>query len=213
MSNLKKGKSIALVSDAGTPIINDPGYYLVCCCREEDINIVPLPGACAAITALSVAGLPSNRFCYEGFLPTTRKKRLSFLESLKEESRTIIFYESTHRILDSMQDMVTIWGPNRYIVIARELTKTWESIIGAQVGKLLFWIKDDKIRSKGEIVLIVKGYEKNNNIELLSPEVLSTLKRLKYELPIKKAIAITAEIYNLKKNFIYSYILKNYDNT
>lgn len=119
LAKLQDGQSIALVSDAGTPLINDPGYHLVRRCREAGIRVVPLPGACAAITALSAAGLPSDRFCYEGFLPAKRKWRLDSLRALTQEPRTLIFYESTHRLLESMEDMVTAWGPLRYVLLAR----------------------------------------------------------------------------------------------
>lgn len=131
VAKLKEGQNIALVSDAGTPLINDPGYHLVRTCREAGIRVVPLPGPCAAIAALSAAGLPSDRFCYEGFLPAKSKGRRDALKAIEAEPRTLIFYESTHRLLDSLEDMVAVWGESRYVVLARELTKTWETIYGA----------------------------------------------------------------------------------
>ncbi len=205
LAKLREGQSIALVSDAGTPLINDPGYHLVRRCREEGIRVVPLPGACAAIAALSAAGLPSDRFCYEGFLPAKSKGRCDTLRALEQEARTIIFYESTHRLLDSLQDMVTVLGPERYVVLAREITKTWESIHGAPVGELLAWVQEDENRRKGEMVLIVEGY--HAEAEALPPEALRTLVLLQQELPLKKAAALAAEIHGVKKNALYKYAL------
>ncbi|AKC32537.1 16S rRNA (cytidine(1402)-2'-O)-methyltransferase [Candidatus Pantoea carbekii] len=206
LAKLHKGESIALVSDAGTPLINDPGYNLVRFCHQTDVPVVPLPGACAAITALSAAGLASDRFCYEGFLPAKKKARCNVLSILSNEPRTLIFYESTYRLIDSLQDMVTYWGSKRYIVLARELTKTWESIYGAPVGKLLSWVLEDKNRCKGEIVLVVEGYKIDQ--EELSVETLRTLKLLKKFLSSKDAIAITANIHSVKKNLLYKYVIK-----
>ncbi|WP_158781302.1 16S rRNA (cytidine(1402)-2'-O)-methyltransferase [Pantoea sp. BAV 3049] len=205
LAKLRDGQSIALVSDAGTPLINDPGYHLVRLCREAGINVVPLPGACAAITALSAAGLPSDRFCYEGFLPAKSKGRCDTLRTLEQEPRTLIFYESTHRLLESLQDMVTVWGPERYVVLAREITKTWESIYGAPVGELLAWVQEDENRRKGEMVLIVEGFHAEE--DALPPEALRTLALLQKELPLKKAAQLTAEIHSVKKNALYKYAL------
>lgn len=204
---LQSGKNIALVSDAGTPLINDPGYHLVNRCREQQIQVVPIPGACAAITALSAAGLPSDRFCYEGFLPAKTKARCDTLQALSQETRTLIFYESTHRIIDCLHDMVKIWGSERYIVLARELTKTWETIYGAPVANLLNWIKQDENRRKGEIVLIVEGYKPQLNE--LPLEAIRTLSLLQQELPLKKAAQLAAEIHNVKKNALYRYAIEN----
>lgn len=206
LEKLREGQSIALVSDAGTPLINDPGYHLVRLCRESGIRVVPLPGACAAITALSAAGLPSDRFCYEGFLPAKTKGRCDTLRALGQEPRTLIFYESTHRLLDSLQDMVTVLGPDRYVVLAREITKTWESIFGAPVGELLAWVLEDENRRKGEMVLIVEGYHAVE--EALPAEALRTLALLQAELPLKKAAALTAEIHGVKKNALYKHALE-----
>ncbi len=128
-------------------------------CREAGIRVVPLPGPCAAITALSAAGLPSDRFCYEGFLPAKSKGRRDALKAIEAEPRTLIFYESTHRLLDSLEDIVAVLGESRYVVLARELTKTWETIHGAPVGELLAWVKEDENRRKGEMVLIVEGHK------------------------------------------------------
>jgi len=207
LAKLREGQSVALVSDAGTPLINDPGYHLVRLCREAEIRVVPLPGACAAIAALSAAGLPSDRFCYEGFLPAKSKGRCDTLRALEQEPRTIIFYESTHRLLDSLQDMVTVLGPERYVVLAREITKTWESIHGAPVGELLAWVQEEENRRKGEMVLIVEGYHQAED-EALPPEALRTLALLQSELPLKKAAALTAEIHGVKKNALYKYALE-----
>ncbi|WP_455864221.1 16S rRNA (cytidine(1402)-2'-O)-methyltransferase [Pantoea agglomerans] len=206
IARLQEGQSIALVSDAGTPLINDPGYHLVRRCREAGIRVVPLPGACAAITALSAAGLPSDRFCYEGFLPAKSKGRCDTLRELEQEPRTLIFYESTHRLLESLQDMVTVWGPDRYVVLAREITKTWESIQGAPVGELLAWVLEDENRRKGEMVLIVEGFHAEE--DALPPEALRTLALLQKELPLKKAAQLTAEIHAVKKNALYKYALE-----
>ena len=201
IEKLQAGLSIALISDAGTPLINDPGYHLVKACRENDIKVVPIPGACAAIAALSVAGLPSDKFIYEGFLPAKSKARQDSLASLITEPRTMIFYESTHRLLETLKDMQTIFGADKQIVLAKELTKTWETIVSFPVNELIDWLNQDASRQKGEFVLIVAGYiESNKDID---PKAINTLKLLQKELPLKKAAAITAEIYGLKKNQLY----------
>ena len=206
VEKLKSGVSIALVSDAGTPLINDPGFHLVRRCRDEGIRVIPLPGACAAITALSASGLPSDRFCYEGFLPAKSKARNDVLDALIDEPRTMVFYESTHRILESLTQMRDVWGAERYVVMARELTKTWESIYGAPVGELLEWVQEDSNRIKGEIVLIVEGALQDK--EEITPQAVKTLSLLLNELPLKKAAALTAEIHHLKKNRLYQYALE-----
>ncbi|QHQ20372.1 16S rRNA (cytidine(1402)-2'-O)-methyltransferase [Pectobacterium brasiliense] len=206
LAKLQSGQSIALVSDAGTPLINDPGYHLVRRCREAGVRVVPLPGACAAITALSASGLASDRFCYEGFLPAKTKGRKDKLRELGEETRTLIFYESTHRLLDSLQDISEVLGAERYVVLAREITKTWESIHGAPVGELLAWVKEDENRRKGEMVLIVEGHQTDDSA--LSAEALRTLTLLRAELPLKKAAALAAEIHGVKKNALYRYVLE-----
>lgn len=201
IDKLKAGLSIALISDAGTPLINDPGYHLVKACRDNQIKVVPIPGACAAITALSVAGLPSDKFCYEGFLPAKSKARQDSLLTLINETRTMIFYESTHRLMDTLNDMQAIFGVDKPIVLAKELTKTWETIVSYRVGELIEWLNEDVCRQKGEFVLIVEGHSKIDNE--ITPNVINTLKLLQKELPLKKAAAITAEIYGLKKNQLY----------
>lgn len=201
IEKLKSGVSIALISDAGTPLINDPGYHLVKACRENEINVVPIPGACAAIAALSVAGLPSDKFSYEGFLPAKSKARQDYLMTLVNETRTMIFYESTHRLLDTLHDMQTVFGADKQIVLAKELTKTWETIVSYPVTQLINWLNEDIARQKGEFVLIVEGHTKTDMD--IDPNVIHTLKLLTKELPLKKAAAITAEIYGLKKNQLY----------
>ncbi len=201
IEKLQAGISIALISDAGTPLINDPGYHLVKACRENGIKVVPIPGACAAIAALSVAGLPSDKFIYEGFLPAKSKARQDSLASLITEPRTMIFYESTHRLLETLKDMQTIFGANKQIVLAKELTKTWETIVSFPVNELIDWLNQDASRQKGEFVLIVAGYTESNKD--IDPKAINTLKLLQKELPLKKAAAITAEIYGLKKNQLY----------
>ncbi|MCX8582046.1 16S rRNA (cytidine(1402)-2'-O)-methyltransferase [Gilliamella sp. B3482] len=201
IEKLKSGLSIALISDAGTPLINDPGYHLVKACRENNINVVPIPGACAAIAALSVAGLPSDRFSYEGFLPAKTKARQDYLTTLIDEPRTMIFYESTHRLLDTLHDMQTIWGSDRQIVLAKELTKTWETIVHFSIKDLIEWLEEDSNRQKGEFVLIAEGVSKTDDV--IDAKAINTLKLLLNELPLKKAAAITAEIYGVKKNQLY----------
>ena len=201
IEKLKSGLSIALISDAGTPLINDPGYHLVKACRENNINVVPIPGACAAIAALSASGLPSDKFSYEGFLPAKTKARQDYLTTLLDEPRTMIFYESTHRLLDTLQDMQTIWGSDKQIVLAKELTKTWETIVNFSIIDLINWLQEDSNRQKGEFVLIVEGNNKTDDV--IDTKAINTLKLLLKELPLKKAAAITAEIYGLKKNQLY----------
>ena len=208
-ARLQKGENIALISDAGTPLISDPGFHLVRYCRQIGIKIVPIPGACAAITALCAAGIASDRFCFEGFLPAKSKARRDKLESLKDELRTLIFYESTHRILDCLQDMQNVLGKERYVVLASELTKTWETISGDSIENLLFWLQQDQNRTKGEMVLIVEGQSAVDE-QLISSQAIKALQLLSQELPLKKAAAIVAELYACKKNVLYQYGLDNF---
>ncbi|EHV5551523.1 16S rRNA (cytidine(1402)-2'-O)-methyltransferase [Vibrio vulnificus] len=208
VDKLLSGQNIALVSDAGTPLISDPGYHLVTQCRQAGVKVVPLPGACAVIAALSASGLPSDRFSFEGFLPPKSKGRKDkFLEIAKVE-RTCIFYESPHRIVDSLHDMLEILGPDREVVLARELTKTFETIQGMRLSALVEWVQSDDNQQKGEMVLLIHGY-RDSAEESLPEEALRSLAILTKELPLKKAAALAAEIYNLKKNALYKWGLEN----
>ena len=205
VEKLKQGSNIALISDAGTPLISDPGFHLVRQCREAGIRVVPLPGACAAITALCASGIASDRFCFEGFLPAKSKARKDKLENIAEEDRTLIFYESTHRILDTLEDMQLVLGGERYIVLAREITKTWETITGNTIKNLREWLLEDPNRTKGEMVLIVEGKPKSDNNDEISSQAVKALELIAEELPLKKAAAIVAELYGYKKNALYQF--------
>jgi 16S rRNA (cytidine1402-2'-O)-methyltransferase len=202
---LLEGKTIALVSDAGTPLISDPGFHLVRHCRSLGLSVSPIPGACAAISALSVAGLPTDRFSFEGFLPSKSGARQATLTALSDETRTMVFYDAPRRAIDTVQDIVTTLGGDRYIVIARELTKTFETIHSDTAENFLAWLEQDANQLKGEMVLIIEGYKPVENE--LSKEVINTLKLLLAEMKPKKACAITAEIYGVKKNALYDIAL------
>ncbi|AAM67653.1 16S rRNA (cytidine(1402)-2'-O)-methyltransferase [Buchnera aphidicola] len=211
INELKKGKKIALVSDAGTPVINDPGYFLVKKCCFLNIKIIPLPGPCAAITALSASGISTNRFCYEGFLPSKKKIRRDLLKSLKKEIRTIIFYESKHRILESIKDIIETIDENRYLVIAREITKKWEYIYGAKANIILSWLKEDQSRyKKGEIVIIIDGFKELKNKDI-SAKAINTLTILRNFLSLKQSVFITSKIHKIKKNDLYQHAIKEKD--
>ncbi|UGA54364.1 16S rRNA (cytidine(1402)-2'-O)-methyltransferase [Vibrio sp. VB16] len=209
VDRLLQGQSIALVSDAGTPLISDPGYHLVNKCRQAGVKVVPLPGACAFVTALSASGLPSDRFSFEGFLPAKSKGRQDKFREIERAERTCIFYESPHRIMDSLQDMLTVLGPERIVVLARELTKTFETIQGMPLGDLIPWIEEDDNRKRGEMVLLIHGYREDVKDEIPA-EALRLLTLLVAELPLKKAAAIVAETHGLKKNLLYKWGLENF---
>ncbi|MCP4991136.1 MAG: 16S rRNA (cytidine(1402)-2'-O)-methyltransferase [Colwellia sp.] len=204
-SLLQEGKTIALVSDAGTPLISDPGFHLVRHCRSLGLNVSPIPGACAAISALSVAGLPTDRFSFEGFLPSKSGARQATLAALADEPRTMVFYDAPRRAIDTVQDIVTTLGGERYIVIARELTKAFETIHSDTAENFLAWLEQDANQLKGEMVLIIEGYKAADNE--ISKEVINTLQLLLAEMKPKKACAIAAEIYGVKKNALYDIAL------
>lgn len=202
---LQEGKSIALVSDAGTPLISDPGFHLVRHCRSLGLAVSPIPGACAAISALSVAGLPTDRFSFEGFLPSKSGARQTTLQALLDEPRTMVFYDAPRRAIDTVKDIVSVFGNERYIVIARELTKTFETIHSDTAINLLNWLEQDPNQLKGEMVLIIEGHKADVNE--ISSEAISTLKLLLGEMKPKRACAIAAEIHGIKKNALYDIAL------
>lgn len=202
---LEKGNSIALVSDAGTPLISDPGFHLVRYCRQKGLSVSPIPGACAAISALSVSGLPTDKFSFEGFLPSKSGARQTALSALANETRTMVFYDAPRRAIDTVEDIVATLGGVRYVVIGRELTKTFETIYSDTAENLLSWLKSDPNQLKGEMVLIIEGHKVDPNE--ISPTILATLKLLLAEMKPKKACAITAEIHGVKKNALYDYAL------
>ncbi|MCG9731540.1 16S rRNA (cytidine(1402)-2'-O)-methyltransferase [Shewanella sp. Isolate13] len=204
IQKLGNGEAVALISDAGTPLISDPGYHLVKQVREAGFNVIPLPGPCAAITALCASGLPSDRFSFEGFLPSKEKARLDKLAALKDDPRTLIFYESPHRIVHSLESIVAALGEDREIVMAREVTKTFETFLTGTSGEVLQTVKDDPNQQRGEIVLMCHGHRSDEESEF-SPTVINTLKLLCEELPLKKAAAVAGQIYDIKKNALYKH--------
>ncbi|AYN93769.1 16S rRNA (cytidine(1402)-2'-O)-methyltransferase [Pseudomonas sp. LTJR-52] len=207
INRLLEGGSVALVSDAGTPLISDPGFHLVRQARAAQIPVVPVPGASAVIAALSAAGLPSDRFIFEGFLPAKATARRSRLDALKQEERTLIFYEAPHRLLESVEDLVAIMGGERIAVLARELTKTFETIKDAPLGELVEWIRSDSNQQRGECVLLISGYESPEK-DSLPPEAVRILNILLAEMPLKRAAALAAEITGERKNMLYQFALE-----
>ncbi|MDG9784487.1 16S rRNA (cytidine(1402)-2'-O)-methyltransferase [Metapseudomonas otitidis] len=203
VARLLAGDDVALISDAGTPLISDPGYHLVRQVRAAGIEVVPVPGPSALIAALSAAGLPSDRFIFEGFLPAKAAARRGRLELLKEEPRTLIFYEAPHRVLESVQDMASLFGKDRHAVLARELTKTFETLKGAPLGELAEWIATDSNQQRGECVLLVTGWQAPEGEDAISGEALRVLDLLLGELPVKRAAALAAEITGVRKNLLY----------
>jgi len=157
IGKLQQGHSIALISDAGTPLVSDPGYRLLQQAHQHNVKVVPIPGACAAIAAMSVSGLPNDRFSFEGFPPAKQGARLGFFEALKNEQRTMIFYISCHRIVETLNDIKQVFGGQRLATFAREITKTYETIRKASLAELCDWVSEDEQQRKGEIVLMVTG--------------------------------------------------------
>lgn len=202
LDQLGRGDDIALISDAGTPLISDPGYRLVAAAQSAGLRVVPVPGACAAIAALSAAGLPSDRFIFEGFLPAKTAGRRERLQQLAGETRTLMFYEAPHRIVECLQDMVAVLGGERRIVLARELTKTFETVRQYSLTEMLAWVSADPDQQRGEIVLVLEGLPEAVG-EQDWQEVDRVLGILLEELPVKQAAALAASITGLKKNALY----------
>jgi 16S rRNA (cytidine1402-2'-O)-methyltransferase len=207
LAYLNQHKSIALISNAGTPLINDPGYPLVVNVRQAKFNVVPIPGPSALITALSAAALPTDRFCFEGFLPNKPTARKNYLTKLSKESRTLVFYEAPHRLIASLRTMIDIFGKERIATIARELTKNFEQIKQGTLVDLLQQCEDEIIPVKGEFVLLVRGYSgKNAYTEHdISAEKLMSL--LLKALPLKQVVTITQEAIGEKKSKLYKQAL------
>ena len=206
ITRLQQGASVALISDAGTPLISDPGFYLVRSVREAGFNVVAVPGACALIAALSVSGLATDRFYFEGFLPAKSAARRKKLEVLGGMQNTWGVYESTHRILDSLVDFVSVLGEARYMVLAREITKTFETVIAGTVIDVLAQLQEDPNQCRGEFVLLVEGDKASEDAQI-DPSTIKWLARLLEELPPKKAAAVVADMTGLRKKELYDHAL------
>lgn len=196
---LQAGKNFALISDAGTPLISDPGYLLVKKAKEHGINVVPIPGACALIAALSVAGIPSDTFTFYGFLPAKTSSRCEKLREASLTPHTLIFYESTHRILNSLIDISSVFGPQCRIVLAKEITKQFERIIEGTCDEIDAWLRADPGHCKGEFVLLIPPRpfsQPKDDSELI-------LKVLIKELPLKQAVNLAGQLTAVPKNTLY----------
>lgn len=204
ISALLQGQTFALISDAGTPLISDPGYPLVKLAREHRISVIPIPGACALITALSAAGVSCDTFTFAGFLPakqTARRQRLHTLSALKH---TLVFYESTHRIIECMHDLGFVFGDHCEVVLAKELTKTFERFISGSYQEILTWLTQEPAHCKGEFVIIIPPRKEEENISHHE----SMLRVLLAELPLKQAVKLTSQLSGSNKNDLYKLALE-----
>ncbi len=207
LSKLQSGQRIALISDAGTPLISDPGARLLQVLHQEKITIIPIPGACAAISALSVSGLPADRFVFEGFLPSKDAARRRRLKELAQETRTLVFYEAPHRIEYLLNDLIEIHGGGRLATYVREMTKNFETIRHGTLETLYKTVQADPNQRKGEFVLMVQGasVENKNKDEIELQRVLNILLQ---ELPLKQAVSLTAKLTQVKRNQVYTLALQ-----
>ena len=198
---LQQGESVALISDAGTPLISDPGFRLVRAAREAGIRCAPVPGACAAIAALSVAGLPSDRFVFEGFLPPKSAARRSRLQELAGDARTLIFFESSHRVVESLTDMREVFGGERLGVVARELTKMFETVMGEPLAELVERVTSDPNQQRGEFVILIAGRGGHEDDQLAEGRRVFAI--LRQELPAAKAAKLAAAITGAPRKALY----------
>jgi 16S rRNA (cytidine1402-2'-O)-methyltransferase len=199
---LREGKSIALISDAGTPLLSDPGFLLVRAARSVGIRVIPIPGPCAAIAALSAAGLPTDRFVFEGFPPAKSSARLSSFKAMAKETRTIVYYESAHRIVDSLADMVAAFGGDRPAVLARELTKKFETILDGTLDQLHARVVRETHDQLGEFVVLLHGAPNaaHSPMDEQTEHVLTTLLDV---VSLKEAVVLTAKLTGAHKNQLY----------
>lgn len=204
---LQAGESVALVTDAGTPGISDPGAVVVDVLHEAGIQVVPIPGPSAVIAALSAAGISTPGFTFYGFLPASGSQRRRVLEELKAQTVTLVFYEAPHRVLDSVTDMAAVLGPERRLTIARELTKTFETFHRCALSEAVAWLQSDPNQQRGEFVLLVEPAPVTEGAEI-SEEAERTLTLLLAELPLKQAVKLAAEISGAKKNALYERALQ-----
>lgn len=208
IKRLAEGESIALISDAGTPLISDPGFPLVRAAHQMEIPTLPIPGPCALISALSVSGLATDRFCFEGFPPRTRAARKAFFEKTLDYSGTLIFYESGHRIMDCISDLHEIFPGQRNIVLARELTKIHETLIRAKLADVYQLLENRSEVQKGELVLLVEGARPINRGNTMTRKQENTLRLILQHCSLKDAVAITAELTDQSKKLLYQEALK-----
>ena len=204
LDRVTQGEDIALISDAGTPLISDPGYNLVNLAREQGVNVAPIPGPSAVITALSAAGLPTDKFMFAGFLPVKAQAKNNELSKLDKADYTCVYYESPRRILDTLEAVTKSLGEDRELVLAKELTKHFESFVKGNAQTVIDWLKADEDRQQGEMVLMIAP---NKQEAGLNPEAEALLRLLIEELPTKKAAAVTAKMYDMKKNDLYKLAL------
>ena len=204
VKRIAAGERMALVSDAGTPLISDPGFRLVAALRAQRHAVIPIPGPNAAVCALSVAGLPTDRFCFEGFLPTRTSARRRYLQALSTEQRTLIFYESPRRILPAVADLGVEFGPERPAVLARELTKIHETVVGANLAELQVWLEEHDEQRRGEFVIVVAGASPaDEDDESASASTRDLLRVLVEELPVKQAVSVAARLTGGRRNALY----------
>jgi len=204
LTELQAGRDVALISDAGTPLISDPGYVLVREARAAGHRVSPIPGPCALVAALSVAGLPTDRFLYVGFLPAKRSGRRASLEVLSSEVATLVFYESPHRIMESVRDIADVLGSDREIVLGREITKTFETFYSGSVADVLAELERDPHGNRGEFVVMVRGAAAQaGSEETATMDVDRMLRVLLAELPVKKVAKMASELTGLSKNELY----------
>jgi len=208
LAELQQGMSLALISDAGTPLISDPGYNLVQLAHQHGILVSPIPGPCAAIAALSALGLPCQQFSFLGFLPVKSTQRQQTLEQYITASQTLVFYEAPHRILATVKDCMTVFGGERMAGIARELTKTFETIRVGKLSELLDWMTQDENQQRGEFVLVIKGAEVHTETSAEDEQITRILKILLAELPLKQAVSLCTQITAQPKNTVYDLALK-----
>lgn len=206
IERLQQGQSIALISDAGTPLISDPGYPLVSACRVAGLPVVAVPGPSAIIAALSISGLPTDSFRFCGFPPRQVGKRRAFFDQFKHENATLVFYEASHRILESVRDMVEVFGHQRAAVVARELTKLFETVFSGSLAEAVDWLAADDNQRKGEFVVMLAGVESQADSAGISVDDLLAV--LLQELPLKQAVSLAARISGSKKNELYQRALQ-----
>ena len=207
LERLRAGESIALVTDAGTPGISDPGAIVVDVLREAGVSVVPVPGASAVVAALSASGITANGFMFQGFLPASGSQRRKVLEGLKAYVSTLVFYEAPHRIIECVEDLATVLGPERRITIAREITKTFETFHRCALQDAKMWLESDPNQQRGEFVLMVEAAALVEQADI-SEDVGRILRLLLADLPLKQAVKLATEITGVKKNILYEYALK-----